>query len=549
MVRFADDAEGGGAWGGAKKEAHELGEAKQEATKEARVFAKPPPTRRRRGVTFKEKHHVLFGEKNHAQRDRFTVRQKNDQIKNLKTAVLEIKWGGDEGSHRRHHIRSRTMEKGEVVFEQGSVGNAMYFVNTGMLDVVVNGKRVHVLKEGDFFGEFAILHGAGRTAGIVACEDASLWVFDKHDLKSEFVTELLEAAKENGTKAEGDDPAGLRNCGKNYPAGTDIVSAGDVSEGVYYIAKGQCNVLVGNVKVNTLQSGMFFGENGMRGAGVRNATVEAYVDSMVWMLTRYTINAVLSNYSEFSTIFSYHPGAIVVKQGEMANYMFFVLEGELDVLVDDQWVDTVKKGGFFGESGLRGGLERTADVVAHTECELQVFSRHDLQHLLAQFAEHGSLEQHKTEFNTDSQIEMKTKLRGMMNKKEKEKLIIGSTRQERWANAALGEIGGVSTGGIGGVSREAGGLYTGGIYERTRNVKQEELYTIETLMQRVELIDNPDVVDALDRHWSAVAGALRRKRGGVIYKVCSSVCVVYECICVVSNMLLLYLQGRVCGAE
>jgi hypothetical protein len=45
-----------------------------------------------------------------------------------------------------------------------------------------------------------------------------------------------------------------------------------------------------------------------------------------------------------------------------------------------------------------------------------------------------------------------------------------------------------------------------------------QLYTIETLMQRVELIDNPDVANALDRHWAAVAGGLRRKRGGVIYK-------------------------------
>jgi CRP-like cAMP-binding protein len=337
MVGFADadDEEGGGA-------PHQI------------LGKNPRPKPRRRGVTFKEKHHVLFGEKNHESRERFTVRQKNDQIKNLKIAVLEIKWGEEEGSHRRHHIRSRAVERGEVIFEQASVGNAMYFVNTGTLDVVVNGKRVHMLKEGDFFGEFAILHGAGRTAGIIACEECSLWIFDRHDLTSEFVTELMESVKEKaelGDKRVASDPAGLRNCAKTYPSGTDIVSAGDISEGVFYISQGQCDVLVQGVRVNTLHSGMFFGENGMRGAGVRNATVEACIDSKVWMLTRYTIQAVLSNYSEFSTIFSYHPGAIVVKQGEMANYMFFVLEGELDVLVDDQWVDTVRKGGFFGEAG------------------------------------------------------------------------------------------------------------------------------------------------------------------------------------------------------
>ena len=149
------------------------------------------------------------------------------------------------------------------------------------------------------------------------------------------------------------------------------------------------------------------------------------------------------------------------------------------------------------------------------ECELQVFSRYDLQHLLRLFTEHSGLEQHKKEFNTDSQIEMKAKVRALMEKKMEGRVVIGNTRQERWANAALGEVESEEGEGEGKKSR---GLYSGGVYSSSRNVKREELYTIETLMQRAELIDDPLVADSLDKHWSAVTGFGRKKRGGVIYE-------------------------------
>ena len=74
---------------------------------------------RRRGCTFKEKHHLLFSEHAHEKRERHTVRQKNGQIKRLKAAVLQIKWGEDQGSHTRYHIRQRKPEKGEMIFDQG----------------------------------------------------------------------------------------------------------------------------------------------------------------------------------------------------------------------------------------------------------------------------------------------------------------------------------------------------------------------------------------------------------------------------------------------
>lgn len=70
---------------------------------------------------------------------------------------------------------------GVFVFYDGEAGNKMYFVKHGMAEVLKNCKVVYTFKEGDYFGEIALLSEMPRTADVRAVTDCmllSLSLFD-----------------------------------------------------------------------------------------------------------------------------------------------------------------------------------------------------------------------------------------------------------------------------------------------------------------------------------------------------------------------------------
>ncbi|KAJ3126455.1 anaphase-promoting complex subunit Hcn1 [Nowakowskiella sp. JEL0407] len=68
---------------------------------------------------------------------------------------------------------------GDVIFEQGRVGNEMYFILSGLVEIVVNSKVVGKLTDGAFFGEVALLGQMPRTATIRAGRPCILYTLDR----------------------------------------------------------------------------------------------------------------------------------------------------------------------------------------------------------------------------------------------------------------------------------------------------------------------------------------------------------------------------------
>ena len=67
----------------------------------------------------------------------------------------------------------------QVLFKQGDIGDKAYLINSGILDVIVDDKKVGFMTEGEFFGELALLLNQKRSATIIVRQAAELIEIDK----------------------------------------------------------------------------------------------------------------------------------------------------------------------------------------------------------------------------------------------------------------------------------------------------------------------------------------------------------------------------------
>lgn len=67
---------------------------------------------------------------------------------------------------------------------------------------------------------------------------------------------------------------------------------------------------------------------------------------------------------------SFAPGQIIFQEGEPGNHMYLVAEGQVDILLGEQLLETVEPGGILGELALIDKKPRSATAIAQTACQL-----------------------------------------------------------------------------------------------------------------------------------------------------------------------------------
>lgn len=92
-------------------------------------------------------------------------------------------------------LSEKRFAKGDYMVKQGELGDYFYVLKSGEAEVLLEdvGRKVATLKEGDFFGEIALLVGVERTASVIATSDVTAIIMNKKGFN-----ELL---KENPTVA------------------------------------------------------------------------------------------------------------------------------------------------------------------------------------------------------------------------------------------------------------------------------------------------------------------------------------------------------------
>lgn len=199
--------------------------------------------------------------------------------------------------------------------------------------------------------------------------------------------------------------------------GTTIVRQGDDGENYYIVKEGTCDVIInksgqGMTVVDELGPDASFGELALMYNSPRAATIRAKTDVTMWGIDRTSFQKLLaektnstrrlhesflakvpilaplsdeqrSKLSDSLKTMSFHPGEVIIKQGDKGDNFFILEEGEAiaKISVEGQQsekdVKTYGPGDYFGELALLTDKPRAASVYATAEATCVVYMDRD----------------------------------------------------------------------------------------------------------------------------------------------------------------------------
>ena len=81
-----------------------------------------------------------------------------------------------------NHLQQKSYSPGDRIIEYGEIGNEMFIINHGSVDIrTEKGGLIVSLGEGKFFGETALLQEAPRNANVIASTYCDLYKLEKDD--------------------------------------------------------------------------------------------------------------------------------------------------------------------------------------------------------------------------------------------------------------------------------------------------------------------------------------------------------------------------------
>ncbi|XP_014252391.1 cAMP-dependent protein kinase type II regulatory subunit-like [Cimex lectularius] len=208
---------------------------------------------------------------------------------------------------------------------------------------------------------------------------------------------------------------------KEVSAGEEVIKQGDDGDFFYVVEDGTFEASIkdklGNKKIiKTYNNSGSFGELALLYNMPRSATITAITDGVLWAMKRQTFRRIVVSNSfkrrkfyeklidqvpMFNAIESYEKlqladalvqksykmGERILKQGDAADGMYFVMQGEVEIsIINDKGEDVVlkvlKSGDYFGELALVNHQPRAASAFARKKADLAYLDAEAFERLL-----------------------------------------------------------------------------------------------------------------------------------------------------------------------
>jgi CRP-like cAMP-binding protein len=209
-------------------------------------------------------------------------------------------------------LRELRVQAGEVIIRQGEEGDCFYLIESGRVEVTIEGFAVAVLEQGGSFGERALLRQTPRSATVTALETTDLWYLDGPDFIAATTGDEGLVARPPAPRAAARsleetlaevplfaaiERRGLPGLGRlgAAAAGEAIIREGDAGDRFYVLLDGQASVTVAGREVQALRAGDCFGEIALLHEVPRRATVTATAPVRLWSLEREAFLRVLGD--------------------------------------------------------------------------------------------------------------------------------------------------------------------------------------------------------------------------------------------------------------
>ncbi len=234
------------------------------------------------------------------------------------------------------HLLLRHTPAGEVIYAPGDPGDAMYFVESGQVEITAEDEErretLARLIPGDSFGDMALLTGKSRTVTARTMTHGNLWALYRTDFDNLLVKHpvltvaLSDALRERLSKAEGSfvaphlhkiallgglsrvqlDELAERLRPQTYQSGDIIYVEGRTGDTMYFVESGQVERTAsspkGPVVLEVLDSGDFLGEIALLTGRPHIATARVVAESTLWALRKPDFDDLVFRYPNLAVI-------------------------------------------------------------------------------------------------------------------------------------------------------------------------------------------------------------------------------------------------------
>ena len=179
------------------------------------------------------------------------------------------------------NIKQRYFPAGHVVYRENDVGDHMYFINSGTIEVTTKDGSRAVRRQGDFFGEGALLHPQKLRSATIRCRtpvnvmEISREYFEKYLAKAEVDLYLTLREKDKiRKKNRAKTILGLQSTliPRNLKEGEFLFRDGDVGDSLYILESGRVDIESNGKQVFSVMPGNVFGEHAVITGRRRNCS-------------------------------------------------------------------------------------------------------------------------------------------------------------------------------------------------------------------------------------------------------------------------------------